>query len=230
MAIKIDLLPGYVRLEKVRNRVLLASGVAIVVVASGLLLELERKNLELQTAKNNRDTFKTVADQSTAAKAEADKFIQDRAAIDGTVAWLVSASKTGPERAALLNLISQYIYGNTLVTTIDVSDGQTVKLGGRLRDPNEYARFLLNLRRASDQQGGPLFAGLPTASGVPGFPSPTFVDPQPNPSGQPVQLIYPLTLNAEGKLKTPVSVPSDPIAGDTAAAAAPGAPPQEGTP
>ena len=82
---------------------------------------------------------------------------------------MLAASKTGAQRAALINQIRQYIYEDTVVTSIDVSDGQTAKIAGSVRNPTQYARFLLNLRRASDANGGPLFAGLPRGGGVKGF-------------------------------------------------------------
>lgn len=217
MATKIDLLPGYVRLQKQRNMALGISVASLGVVASVLLLLLHQKKLELETAETNRDTYQKVADASKAAKAEADKFRNEYAPISGTVSWVLSANKTGPERAALFNLLRQYIYENTVITTIDITDGAKVKMGGTVRDPNEYAQFLLNLRRASDTNGGPLFTGLPTATGPGGFansknPAVPFVPPSPDPLGQPVQILYPVKMAAEGVLKNPVVIPPDPVA------------------
>jgi hypothetical protein len=66
-------------------------------------------------------------------------------------------------------LVRQYINEDALVDSIDISNGTEVNIVATVRDPDQYAAFLLNLRRAAQENGGTLFKGLPTAEGPGGF-------------------------------------------------------------
>ncbi|WP_123580370.1 hypothetical protein [Abditibacterium utsteinense] len=223
MAIKIDLLPGYVKLRKDLRNSITACIVATGAIAGVLLMVLQQRKLDLQTVEANRVVAAGVAAQATAATTAKANTDAKAAPLINAVSFMAAASKTGPQRAALLNLVRQYIYEDAIVSSIDVSDGQKVVIKATVRNPDEYARFLLNLRRASDTQGGTLFKGLPVASGPGGFANGAvpFVRPSGDGSGQAVPIIYPVSVSAEGVLLNPVQIPPDPVGGS--ATGAPGA-------
>lgn len=219
MAIKIDLLPAYVKLKRTFHRVLAACVVALGVVVGGLLMALQQRQLELETAQTNLAAAKIVADQVAAAKRETDQATSDAAPLIATISFVTGASKTGAQRAALIDLIRRYIDVNAIVSAIDVSDGQKVVITATVRTPAEYARFLLNLRRASDTNGGTLFKGLPvTTKGPPGFANGAKPFELPLESGEIVPILYPVDVVAEGTLLNPVQLPPEP--GGAAAAPA----------
>ena len=200
------------------------SALAVALSASALVLILDAKNKELETAKLNQSNFEAIAAKTKAATDAEAAAVTQAQAVSDTIAFMLAASKTGAERAALINQVRQYVYENAVVTGIDLSDGKTVKINAQVTTPDQYARFLVNLRRASDTNGGPLFAGLPKAGGVKGFPEGinTYILPA-IPTDQPVVIPYPLNIAAAGNLKYPVVLPPDPV-GAAPAAAAPGAP------
>jgi hypothetical protein len=228
MAIKIDLLPGYVQLERRLNLAIIICVALTAVVVSSLLVALEQKKLALQTLTQNREAADAQAALTTAAESATSTLTAETAPLSGTSEWMLAASKTGAERAALLNLVRQYIYPNSVVSAIDISDGQKVTISATVRDPDEYRAFLTTLRRASDQNNGPLFAGLPNAAGVGGFANGAakFVPPVLAPGSDPVVISYPINVQAIGNLKNPVVLPPDPTTG--AAPAAPVEPGMEG--
>ncbi len=228
MAIKIDLLPGYVKLKRDLHRSIAACVVATGAIAGVLLMVLEQRKLDLQTVEANRLVAEAVAAQVTAASNAKSASDAEAAPLLNAVSFMSAASKTGPQRAALLNLIRQYIYEDAIVSSIDVSDGQKVVIRATVRNTSEYARFLLNLRRASDTQGGTLFKGSPVASGPGGFANGAvpFVRPSGDGTGQAVPIIYPINVSAEGVLLNPVQLPPDPVGGPAAGGAGfPGGPP-----
>ena len=230
MAIKIDLLPATVGLRRNLNRTLLLSACVLGLSLGALMLVYDAKQKELATAQEDQQTFEAVAAKTTAEIAKKTQADSDAKAVTDTVGFMLAAGKTGPQRAALVNQVRQYIYEGTVVTGIDVSDGQNAKINATVKNPDEYATFLLNLRRASFVNGGPLFEVLPRAGGVKGFNNGAveFVPP-PAPTDQPVVIVYPLKIAAEGKLKYPVVLPPDPVGAAPAAGGQPGAPPA-GTP
>jgi hypothetical protein len=141
--------------------------------------------------------------------------------VEGAINFMTASTRTGPQRAALLNLVRQYIYEDAIVSSIDISDGQKVSIKATVRTPDEYARFLLNLRRAT----GILFKGLPTASGPGGFANGAVPFLAPTSTGEPVPIIYPIVVTAEGVLQNPVQIPPDPVGGAPAPGGQPGGPP-----
>ncbi len=231
MAIKIDLLPGYVKLKRNLHRSIAACVVATGAIAGLLLMVLQQRRLELETAQTNLAAAEAVVSQVTTASGEKTAALTATTPITNAVSFMAGASKTGPQRAALLHLVRQYIYEDAIVSSIDVSDGLKVVILATVRNPDEYARFLLNLRRASDANGGTLFKGLPVASGPGGFANGAvpFLKPSGDGSGEPVPIIYPVSVRAEGVLLNPVQVPPDPVGAPAAPAAGfegefPGAP------
>ena len=229
MAIKIDLLPAHVALRKRLRGAVVLSVLALAGTAGALALVYDAKQKELLTAQENRRNFEAIAARTTAAETARKNSETQAQAVNDTVAWMLAVSKTGAERAALLNQIRQYVDENTVLTGIDVSDGQNLKINAAVTSPTQYAQFLINLRRAADTNGGPLFAGLPRAGGVKGFPEGVYPEGVPIPTDQPIVIPYPLNIAAEGKLKYPVVLPPDPTGGATATGAA-GTPGTPGTP
>lgn len=220
MAIKIDLLPGYVKLKRNLHRSIAACVVATGAIAGLLLMVLQQRRLELETLQTNLAAAEAVVTKVTTVSAQKNGDLTLTAPITNAVSFMSAASKTGPQRAALVNLVRQYIYEDAIVSSIDVSDGLKVVILATVRTPDEYARFLLNLRRAADVNGGTLFKGLPVASGPGGFANGAvpFLKPSGDGSGQPVPIIYPVSVRAEGVLLNPVLIPPDPVTGAGAAA------------
>lgn len=237
MSIKIDLLPGHVKQRRNLQLAIAGSALALVLVGSGLAVAHNIKQKELQTAKTNLAVVTAVAAQTTAAETEKTNAESTMQPISDTIAFMLASSKSGPQRAALLNQVRQYVYVDTVVKSIDLSDGQNAVIQGSVKNPTEYAQFLLNLRRAGPPPAGaattdegPLFAAPPKASGVGGFNNgaAVFVPPA-APTDQPVIIVYPLTVTAQGPLKYPIPVIPDPAAAAPAAGGAgalggPGAP------
>jgi hypothetical protein len=224
MAIKIDLLPGYVKLRRDLHRSIAACIVATCVVVSGLMFALKKKQLDLETATTNLQVMTAVATQATAAQTEATNAQTASAPVENAVAFMTAASKTGPQRAALLDMVRDAINEDTIVRKIDISDANNVIIEATVRTPDEYRAFLLNLRRASAEQGGLLFEKNPTANGVGGFANGAapFLMPT-SPNGEPVPIVFPINVIATGSLLTKIYIPQDPTGGAAPAAGATGA-------
>ena len=219
MAIKIDLLPEYVPLRRKLKLTVSACVITLGSTAAVLAVIYQAQTLQLTTLQRNVEIQTKVADQSRTASAAAKTATDNAAPVQGVVDFVYGASKTGAQRAALLNQIRQYIYQDAVVSSIDVGDGMTVKIQAAVKDSDAYAAFLNTLRNGSASHLGPLYDSLPTASGVRGFPegSAVFVPPIPELNGQTVVMVYPIQVNAEGKLKNPVVLPADPVASSTPA-------------
>ena len=239
MAIKIDLLPGHVRQRRNLQLAIMASVLALALVGTGLAMAHNVKQKELLTTQENLAVVKAIAEKTTAAEGAQKSAEDTMKPISDTIAFMLASSKSGPQRAALLNQVRQYIYVDTVVKSIDLSDGQQAVIQGVVKNPTEYAQFLFNLRRAGPPpegapttDAGPLFGKAPTAAGVKGFgEAPTFVAPA-APTDQPVVIVYPLPVEAKGPLKYPIPVIPDPVSAAPAAggAGAPGAPGGPGGP
>lgn len=231
MAIKIDLLPGHVKQRRNLELAIAASVLTLALVGTGLAMALDAKKKDLATAQQNLQVATAISAQTTAAQTAEDTAVASAKPFKDTITFMLTAGKSGPQRAALLNQVRQYIYIDTVVQTIDLSDGQNAVVEASVKNPNQYAQFLFNLRRAgpppvgtTTTDAGPLFALAPKASGVGGFNNgaATFVPPA-IPTDQPVILVYPLKVKASGPLKYPIPVIPDPVAGAGVAGAA-GAP------
>ena len=210
MAIKIDLLPGYVKWTKRFHFTIAAAIVGLALWTGGLILVYHSKQLELQTAETNANVATEIAVKSTAAETATTAAQTEAAGFNAANNFMLASCKTGSERAALLNLISKYIDRNSVVKTIDVSDGKTVSILATVSTPDEYAQFLLFLRNAR----GVLFSGDPkfTQTGVGGYGSGAqpLVPPRPAPGSPPVVVNYPISLTAQGALLNPIVLPNDP--------------------
>jgi hypothetical protein len=238
MAIKIDLLPRYVGLTKWFRRVVTLSLLSLGLLLAGLTLVYHSKQLELQTATQNRDVAKILADQTDAAVAATQNANTARAGYDAANNFMLASSKTGTERSALVNLIRQYIYKNSVVKSIDITDGRTVTIVATVTTPDEYASFLSTLREAT----GVVFAANPPprASGPGGYANgaPPLIVPQRAAGSDAIVFDYPITLTAQAVLLNPIQLPVDPVgAGGAVGAAgapgllgAPGGPPGAGSP
>ncbi len=238
MAIKIDLLPGHVKQRRNLELAIAASVLTLALVGTGLAMALDAKKKELATAQQNLEVATAVSAQTTAASTAETAANTAAQPFRDTVTFMLTAGKTGPQRAALLNQVRQYIYIDTVVQTIDLSDGKNALVEASVKNPNQYAQFLFNLRRAgpppagtTTTDAGPLFALAPKASGVGGFNNgaATFVPPA-IPNEQPVILVYPLKVKAQGPLKYPIPVIPDPVAGAAGVAGATGVPGEPGAP
>lgn len=221
MAIKIDLLPGYVGLTKVFRRVVTLALVSLGLLLTGLALVYHSKQLELRTAEQNLTVAQGLADKTAATVTATTTANATRSGYDAANNFMLASSKTGTERSALLNLIRQYIYENSVVRSIDITDGKTVTIVATVTTPDEYVRFLARLRSAT----GVLFAADAKLSGVGGFANGAapLVVPQRDPGAAPVVVNYPIQLTATATLLNPIQLPIDPV-GAPAVAGAPGAP------
>ena len=238
MAIKIDLLPGHVRQRRNLELAVAASVLTLALVGTGLAMALDAKQKALATANQNLAVATAVSAQTTAAQNAENTAVSAAQPVNDTVTFMLTAGKSGPQRAALLNQVRQYVYVDTVVQTIDLSDGQNAVIEASVKDPTQYAQFLFNLRRAgppapgdTTTDAGPLFAAAPKAVGAGGFNNgaATYVPPA-TPTDQPVVIIYPLKVKASGPLKYPIPVIPDPVAGTSGAAGAAGTPNTIGIP
>jgi hypothetical protein len=242
MAIRIDLLPRYVGLRRWFKRLLVACLSLVGVFAAVLFVLYYRDQLRLDTLKTNRDAFQKVATLADTAQAAADKATNDAKPFQDTVNFFVNAGRTGPERASLLDIVHRYIYTGAVINSLDISDGQNAKFTAMVKTPDEYANFLNNLRRGT-APAGILFTDLPAGAGIPGYNNgltTTAQGGQPTAQAAPAQagaaaeataqsvpyIVFPLTINANGKLLNPIVVPAEPGAAPVAPdAGQPGAPP-----
>ena len=225
MAIKIDLLPGHVKQRRNLELAIAASVLTLALVGTGLAMALDAKKKELATAKQNLEVATAISAQTTAAATAETAANTTAQPFKDTITFMLTAGKSGPQRAALLNQVRQYIYIDTVVNTIDLSDGKNALVEASVKTPDQYAQFLFNLRRAgpppvgtTTTDAGPLFALTPRASGPSGFNNGavTFVPPA-TPTDQPVIVVYPLKVKASGPLKYPIPVIPDPVGGAVAA-------------
>lgn len=244
MALRINLLPEYVRLRRVFKRIAAICAAVFGLVALILFLVYYKRQQELATLQANLDVIEPIAVQAEQALTQTTTITTAAAPKRSAVDFVVAASKSGPERAVLLDVVSDYIYGRVQISSLDLSDGQTVRIRASLDNPDEYYRFLDNLRRGAQQEGGPLFSALPVASGVPGFPpppppaaggaqnqaagGPPGGPPGPAAPNQSGAKVFPLTVDAIGPLRYPVQLAPDPggaPAGAAPAGGEPGGPP-----
>jgi hypothetical protein len=228
MAIKIDLLPGYVGLRKTRKVVSLVATVLVVGTAAILFLVYYKGEQQLTKLQADLQNVEGNAKAAEAATAAATKATTEAAPVATLVEFLAAASRTGAERAALLDLTSHYIYPNAVVNSIDYGDGKQVTINAWVKTPEDYKALLLGLRDGSKTNGGLLFAADPktnmvTGSGVPGFRQ---TPPQvPVPGEQPLPISFPLNIVITGVLQNPVTVPTEPGAAAPESATPAGGPP-----
>lgn len=214
MSIKINLMPPYVALQR-RFRVLAGISTAALLGTAAILAVVYLRNAQqaatLQTQLEEATTVAGYTDKAKKAQAVAETAAAPKEAF---VTFIVAAGQTGSQRAALLDLVQRYISPDAVISQIDMSDGQHANITATLRSPDDYARFLLNLRAGSATRGGQLFAAEPTTAVVPqnALPGTGFTRPfrLPDRTFAPQNATYPITMNVVGTLKDPVSVPADP--------------------
>lgn len=216
MAIKIDLLPGYVGLRRVRKALTWSALVLVSGTAGVLFLVYYKGQQQLTVLETNLDNVEANAKAAEKADAAAKKATSDAAPVATLVDFLTAASRTGAERAALLDLTSHYIYSGAVINSIDYADGKAT-ISATVKSPEDYKALLLDLRQGSKTNGGLLFAADPktsmvTASGIPGFPAKPPLQ-IPTPGELPVQIQFPIGVNIVGTLEHPVVLPTEPTAG-----------------
>lgn len=244
MAIRIDLLPRYVGLRKWFKRILAACLALVGIFAVVLFALYYRDQLRLQTLKTNLENVRLIAQKTDDANAAAATAVGKAKPLQDTVNFFVDASRTGSQRAALLDLVRRYIYEGAVINTLDMSDGQTLKYSATVRTPDEFARLLNNFRRGT-QPTGVLFSELPSGLGILGYPRRSAVtekgkdgaakDGTAQPAGatgdtgnqenigETLRYIqFPNKIDGAGKLRQPLTIPVPP--GDTPPAGAPGEP------
>ncbi len=213
MAIKINLLPQSYALEKRRNQVVagMVGLLALTGLGIGLLYASDKKQLE--TVKQNADAVRSVAAQTAAANTARDSAIAAASSVKNMVDFMADASKSGPERAAFLDLFRRYIFQGALISDLDVSSGTQAVMKARVSSPDDYARFLnalrLGAKAATDAPvggnaagAGKIFDSLPVASGVRGFPEGRKLPLAPDFSDTPTAIIPPVDVTAQGPLRS----------------------------
>ena len=170
MAIRIDLLPKYVAMRRWFKRILAVCLMLVSTFAAVLFVIYYREQLLLQTLKTNLANVRVLADKADAAQKAADASTSDSLPLQSNVNFLVDAGRSGTERAALLDLIRRYVYNGAVIGTVDISDGRVAKFSGMVRNPDDYARFLLNLRRGTVPVGI-LFSKPADGGGIQGWPN-----------------------------------------------------------
>lgn len=227
MAIRIDLLPRYVGLRRWFKRVLLACVCSVGVLATVLFAVYYSEQLQLQTIQENRDAYERVAKLADEETAKKEQFVKEAQPMRDTVAFFIDAGRTGPERAALVDIVQRYIYRNAVISLLDMSDGQNVKLTAVVRSPDEYAN-LLNILRRGTLPTGIAFRNLPSGAGIKGGTGDGVVKSEAPAEGD-IQTslryyAFNNTITLQGAMRDPMVVPLAPGETAPAAGAAPGAP------
>lgn len=229
MAIKIDLLPGYVGLRRKRNWLAGISFVLVTIVGTGMYLAYYKTTLDVQTALENEQAWQAAATEATKYKTDADAKIASLIPVQTTVNFFADATQTGPRRAAVVDMVKRYIIKDALVATIDIPDGRTVSMVAAVSDTDSYSNLLLNLRKGTvnyaDSPLPTVWAQLPSAAGPKGYPN-TPRPPLPPPV-LPIQAEakrLPITVNINTQLTSDLAFTTPVPLADAGAPAAPGAP------
>ena len=201
--LKIDLLPEYVALERRFKRVVLAGILLLLLLAVGLGLHHLTNIRRQEKLKADIAGIQPTATMTTNANTAATAATAANLPVQTVVNFMADASKTGAERAALLDLTRRYIYDGAVVSLVDFSDGANIQFKATVRTPDEYANFLLALRKGTESEKGPLFAALPSANGIPGYPTGESLEAPPQPlSYTPQRVVFPLAIDARGPLRS----------------------------
>lgn len=201
--LKIDLLPEYVALEK-RFRTVIKAGLALLcLVLLGIGLHHLTNIRRQEKLKADIAGVQSTADMTTAATTAAEQATNANLPVQTVIDFMADASRTGAERAALLDLTRRYLYADSVVSLVDFTDGTSIQIKATVRSPDEYANFLLALRKGTESENGPLFSALPNANGIPGYPTGESLEVPPQPlSYTPQRIVYPLAIDARGGLRT----------------------------
>ena len=229
MAIKIDLLPRYVGLQRRFNLLWKVAAGFLLGTVVILALIYARGETDLRNLRAELKTAEIEAGYTNTAQTAANRATEAAVALDNYSQFMVNASQTGAKRAALIDLVARYVTPGAVVNSIDMSSGTTAVITATLRSPDDYARFLLGLRSGSASRGGPVFAADPRTASV--VPSDPVVSDQPlgygrgpvrpAPATQPQVVSYPIKMTVVGTLKEPITIPAEPSGGTTTAATSP---------
>lgn len=96
MAIKIDLLPSYVKLEKRFRNVLIACIGLLLLWFGGLAMALQVRQLQLQTTQTDLAVFQERASLTQTAQQDVATLVGQRQGLDSAVNVFVSNSKVAP--------------------------------------------------------------------------------------------------------------------------------------
>lgn len=211
MPVRINLLPKYVLLKKQFKWVLIGCVALVLVYVTGISLyyantQVEIRTLEASTANVEPNAKATEDSQKAKQKADGDK-----SPLDANVKFILAASQSGAERSSLLDLFYPYLLHGSVVSQIDLSDGNTATIQAMVKTPDDYARFITSIRQGTAPTG-PLFAKLPVGTnGVPGFPKLKSETSQTGGgSTELTMVVFPLTVEVKGDLLNPVTIPTAP--------------------
>lgn len=238
MAIKIDLLPSYVKDAKTFKRILAGCLLLVAATAGFLFLVNSRHAARLAVAEADKAAIEPIALEAEATQKRAQAALDAAVPVRSSVEFMAAAAKTGPQRAALIDSIRRYIFPGVVINTIDISDGKTLNITAQAKTPDDYATYLNNLRRASE--GPDKFLTPAFGSGVPGYgqagapgsgttPGQVADAAPPGENGtatpvagsNPLLIKLPIAVNTTATLVNPIPLPVEP--GGAAAAPAPDA-------
>jgi Tfp pilus assembly protein PilN len=160
--IKINLLPAYV-IERRKVRVFSMIAAVALVVEIAVLGFFYNKQRTLEAALNEAKTKKSSEKQQVdALQQEAQGEQAKNQPFQNVIDFIKKTKDSARRQGQLLSELRKYIYWRVLVTDIDISDGQNVRLSCATDSVDSYARFVSNF------MGCPLFDQSPLFSGIGG--------------------------------------------------------------
>ncbi len=163
--LKINLLPAYViERRKVRVYSMIAAVALVVEIAVLGFFYNKQRTLEgaLNEAKNQKSSEKQKVD---ALKQEADAEQAKNQPFQNVIDFVKKTKDSARKQGRLLSELRKYIYWRVLVTDIDISDGQNVRLSCATDSVDSYARFVSNFMECPLFDQTPLFSGIGGDSG-----------------------------------------------------------------
>ncbi|MCS6860356.1 MAG: hypothetical protein NZT92_08575 [Abditibacteriales bacterium] len=163
--LKINLLPAYV-IERRKVRVYsMVAAVLLVAEIAVLGFFYNKQRLlaaALDEAKTAKANEKSQVDQlQQEAQAEQAKNQPFQNVID----FIKKVKESPRKQGQLLSELRKYIYWRVLVTDIDISDGQNVRLSCATDSVDSYARFVANFMECPLFDQPPIFSGIGGGSG-----------------------------------------------------------------
>lgn len=177
--LKINLLPAYV-IERRKVRVYSMIAAVALVAEIAVLGFIYNKQRVLAAALDEAKTAKSNE------KSQVDKLQQDAQAekaknqpFQNVIDFIRKVKDSPRKQGQLLSELRKYIYWRVLVTEIDISDGQNVKLSCATDSVDSYARFVSNFMECPLFDQPPIFSGIGGGSGgggmigggMPGMPT-----------------------------------------------------------
>lgn len=229
MAVKIDLLPNYVKWRRWFKYLCWAAVIVLSSTGGGLWLMWYRLDRHLNKLQEDAEMLKKYAASAESAKKAKETAETDNMPMQAAIDFLTQATQTGAQKSAVVRIVKNYIYHDALVKALDISDGTKVILDVSLARPDDYYATLMDLRLGTAANNGFAFSEDATFDhGLGGFPQPLVpsvpIQAASITPGEPKSLNLPLNFKATAKLKDPISIPSDSGAPAPAAGGAPGAP------